>query len=502
MKTRSLSVAVGAAALVACANTNNRAAPGGDDGSAEVAACNDGVDNDGDGFVDFPGDPGCALGLEDSEDDDCPDGARCPACGNGVDDDGDGAADYPADSGCDSASDDNELAENPAACGGGVTLETLETDMITGTVDSSGASGLASSSCGGSGGEIAYTFAVTRPSSLVITTDFPETEFDTVIYLRSSCGNEGSEVGCNDDAPGAIANGSTLVIERVEPGEYYVIVDGQFQGAGGAFKLEIKSYIGRGETCASGVDECAPGLLCQSPSGGQATTCVPPRCGDGIDNDGDGRIDYPAEPGCAAADANDEVDDCPAGPGCPACSNGADDDGDGLTDMGADSGCNAAGDDVEEDCTLASEGLASIAEPVTTGTTAGAADDSDPSCGTSSAPDLVHLLRVPGALETLTIDTNGSSFDTIVHLKAMTCEATDLMCDDDGGDSTQSMITETDLAAGDYFIVVDAYRDNSGEYTLNVSGVIKSGEPCDSAQISSGLLSCGGGTSCTAGVCQ
>jgi hypothetical protein len=53
--------------------------------SPELSECSDGIDNDGDGAVDHPDDPGCfdaAFGLE-----------RAP-CQNGVDDDGDGGIDF------------------------------------------------------------------------------------------------------------------------------------------------------------------------------------------------------------------------------------------------------------------------------------------------------------------------------------------------------------------------------------------------------------------------
>jgi hypothetical protein len=58
-------------------------------------ACDDGVDNDGDGWIDFiedadgdgisdpPGDPGCRL-----------DGAEAPACQDGISNDGDGLIDF------------------------------------------------------------------------------------------------------------------------------------------------------------------------------------------------------------------------------------------------------------------------------------------------------------------------------------------------------------------------------------------------------------------------
>lgn len=65
-------------------------------------------------------------------------------------------------------------------------------------------------------------------------------------------------------------------------------------------------------------------------------------CGDATDNDGDGLVDFPADPGCSAADDADETD--PA-----ACSDGKDNDGDGLSDFPGDKGCSAADDTDETD---------------------------------------------------------------------------------------------------------------------------------------------------------
>jgi hypothetical protein len=64
-----------------------------------VRPCADRFDNDGDGLLDYPADPGCTDALDPDE------GA---ACGDGVDNDGDGLADYPADPGCDDAADASE----------------------------------------------------------------------------------------------------------------------------------------------------------------------------------------------------------------------------------------------------------------------------------------------------------------------------------------------------------------------------------------------------------
>jgi hypothetical protein len=53
-------------------------------------------------------------------------------------------------------------------------------------------------------------------------------------------------------------------------------------------------------------------------------------CQDALDNDGDGEIDHPDDPGCASPTSNNES---------PACNDGQDNDGDGLIDL-ADPQCN------------------------------------------------------------------------------------------------------------------------------------------------------------------
>jgi hypothetical protein len=64
--------------------------------------CSDGVDNDGDGFTDFPADPGCDDAEDYSE--------QSPAliCDNGLDDDEDSLVDFIEDPGCDHPTDASE----------------------------------------------------------------------------------------------------------------------------------------------------------------------------------------------------------------------------------------------------------------------------------------------------------------------------------------------------------------------------------------------------------
>lgn len=51
---------------------------------------------------------------------------------------------------------------------------------------------------------------------------------------------------------------------------------------------------------------------------------APPACSDGLDNDGDGFVDYPDDPGCPSPEAFPEN---------PVCDDALDNDGDGLTDF-------------------------------------------------------------------------------------------------------------------------------------------------------------------------
>ncbi len=111
----------------------------------DVPQCSDGIDNDNNGDTDFPDDSSCSSYLDDSEDGDgpaCNDGVDndgdtlvdladpgcldandineddIAACANGLDDDGDGNIDYPNDPGCDDVYDDIE-DDNGMGTGGG-----------------------------------------------------------------------------------------------------------------------------------------------------------------------------------------------------------------------------------------------------------------------------------------------------------------------------------------------------------------------------------------------
>src|SRR6185295_11406795 len=135
-------------------------------------------DNDADGRIDFPFEPGCTTDLDDSEVDPVP----APQCGNGVDDDADTIIDYPADPGCDSAADTGEIDE----CVAGVPVNSHPGGVVMGTT--TGTSHLsAPAACGAFESDLApesvYLFDNTR-SLAKLSFSTAGTGFDTALYAR------------------------------------------------------------------------------------------------------------------------------------------------------------------------------------------------------------------------------------------------------------------------------------------------------------------------------
>jgi large repetitive protein len=476
-----------------------------DEYNEPVAGCKDGVDNDGDQLLDFPNDPGCQVSLDDDEADDCPNGSSCPACSDGIDDDGDEVSDYPDDLGCDSASDGDEFNADPTICGGNVPLAPLPADgIVNGFLDEDGTNELISLECGGSGNEAVYQIVVEQPITLVASTNLPETEVDTVLYLREQCRESATELVCNDDV--GEATGSRIRA-ALDPGTYYLVVDARSSGLSGSFKLQVNRYIAAGSACNpdDASASCPPNFFCRlAEPDADGETCERAECNDNSDFDGDGLDDYPDDPGCESLLDNDEDDTCPGGASCPQCGDGVDnnDTEDSRADYPADLGCTSAADDDEQDCTD-SDPLLVINQPTLTGNTSTLTDDFQPECNSlNSARDRAYRMVVPGNLNTLSIDTNGSNLDTVLTIRSGDCTSDELACDDDGGTGVQSLISMTDVAAGVYYVVVDGFSSSSGAYTLHVHGVIANGQPCNATQVTNGLWSCAGGGTCTGGTCQ
>jgi len=119
-----------------------------------------------------------------------------------------------------------------------------------------------------------------------------------------------------------------------------------------------------------------------------------------------------------------------------------------------------------------------VGDGVATGTNAGAGDDVDGYCGSSGGQDVSFLWEAPTS-DCYVIDTEGSSYDTVLRLyssdgEAVTCgtdSTGELACDDDGGSiSLTSSIRYTFVEDAEYVIVVDGYSSSSeGTYILDIN---------------------------------
>jgi large repetitive protein len=431
--------------------------------------CSDGLDDDGDGLIDYPNDPGCDSPDDATEDDDCPSGPSCPECSNGLDDDGDGQIDYPADPSCHAASDVSE------SC---VTSESIT--LITQAVTSGDTTSAVNdydpicNSTTGLANDLLYRLDLPAMQTLILTV----TGFDTVQTLFNST--------CNDP-PIACSDPQTMTRTDLPAGTYYVGVEGYFT-TNSPFTLTTSGTIAPGGSCEgvlyqNGVISCPAGFLCNGPPG--AMTCST-ACTDGLDNDGDGKIDYPNDPGCSTPAANSEDDDCPSGPMCPACADGIDNDNDGQTDWPMDSSCpSAAG--ASETCTT-SEPVGTITTAVTMGTTIGAVNDFDPTCNaaTGLAPDVIYQIDIP---DMATLVFNVSGFDTVTSLFNATCSSS-IACSD------PQVMTNTNLAAGTYYVSIEGYSTTSGAFTLTTSGEVAPGGSCEGVLFQNGVITCQPGFVC------
>jgi hypothetical protein len=465
--------------------------------TCEEPVCDDGRDDDADGITDFPLDPGCESPGDTTEDDDCPDGTSCPACADGIDNDGDGLVDYPMDTACRSASQDIE------ACG-------MEEDPIVMMTSGSHSGTLVGAHdnfqpvCGGTGGfEIAHLFTLTVPVE-TLEFDTNDSAADTILVVDDpSCDNQ--ETQCDDEG-GEPFGASKITLTDPAPGQYVAFV-----GAYSTFynddtyNLHVKGTVAPLAACtdpgfAAGYLVCPTGYVCDG------AICQPPACSDTLDQDSDGHVGFPADPGCADALDNTEEDDCPTGPNCPACANGLDDDGDGQIDYPNDTQCTAASR-ASEACAIETDPIGTISTNITTGSTAGAGATVSPPSGCSfgsGGPEVAYYLTLPVPVTNLRLDTDLTLTDTVVYLDDASCDGgidVNWCDDDDAASGYGSDVTIPSVPAGAYAVFVDSYCATcTGTFQLRIHGTAAVGAACTDPLFAAGVITCP--TACNAGVCQ
>ncbi|RME29722.1 MAG: hypothetical protein D6806_01000 [Deltaproteobacteria bacterium] len=142
-------------------------------------------------------------------------------------------------------------------------LEVLDTGTTGGTTSDALDDGRGS--CGGNGPDRVYAFTLTQP----MRSDFDVGGYDTVLHLRSTCNDQNSEIGCDDD--GGQSPGSHLGPVVLDPGTYYLWVDSY--SAGGTYTL---NYSFRADPCANDEAVCPGTPVCQASSDWSSYQCVCP----------------------------------------------------------------------------------------------------------------------------------------------------------------------------------------------------------------------------------
>ena len=133
-----------------------------------------------------------------------------------------------------------------------------------------------------------------------------------MIDIRTDeCSAPGAEIACNDDLTST--NTKSTVTASLAAGNYYILITAKNAASAGSYNLSVKRFAGEGTTCAT-TGDCGPGLVCRVPLAGSTMVCAKPMCSDGVDDDADGKNDYPTDPGCTSPDDNDEADTCPEWP--------------------------------------------------------------------------------------------------------------------------------------------------------------------------------------------
>ena len=106
------------------------------------------------------------------------------------------------------------------------------------------------------------------------------------------------------------------------------------------------------------------------------------------------------------------------------------------------------------------------------GSTAGATDayQTASGCGSmATSPDATFRLDLPEP-QRVVASTEGSSFDTVLHLHTDQCASgQESSCDEDGGEGLTSVLMRT-LGAGTHFFIVDGFGSSSfGDYVFEVT---------------------------------
>ncbi|MDI7267162.1 MAG: hypothetical protein QME96_04115 [Myxococcota bacterium] len=374
--------------------------------------------------------------------------------------------------------------------------------------------------CGGVPGaspDVVFQFTVTSGRRRLIV-DTTGSGFDAMLFLRSGNPCPGAAVTCDDNSAGG---GQARIVRDLDPGAYWIIVDGAFAGNRGNYVLNVAVInpaappndlcpaaitlgIGPtlqridGDTTAAADDNAA----CAGSGGGRDvwyTFQLPMahviyldtqdgRGWDSVIHIRSGACDGPlAAGGCADNSCRNSrsqfVGILPGGryyvavDGAAAAAFGQ------FTLRYQGSTCTAAAD--------GNPATPAVIDPIGsdgtyTGTTVGQGNESTGTCvggASRTAPDVYYYVGLcPARTVSLTTCAAATAFDTVLYVRQNQCMLTgppDTVCNDDCPGSVVCPFPRTDYSCvqfgaggqGLYFIWVDGYDTAAGAYGLVVNGL-------------------------------
>jgi hypothetical protein len=338
--------------------------------------------------------------------------------------------------------------------------------------------------CGFSSGAPDTIYSFTAPEAGTYFFDTFGSSFNTILHvLDGSCA--GPALGCNDDAGGPQ---SRLNVDLAADQTVLVVVDG-YSGGAGDYVLDVNRFVGAG-TCATPIDlgsavpQVATGTTLTQPSSTSPTCGFSSSAPDVVYNftaPADGTYIFDTFGSSFNTILHVLDHDCAGS--VLACN----DDAGGAqsrlnvellagqtVNVVVDGYAASTGDYVLSvnqfigagTCSTALD-LGSTVPQTVSGSTLLQPNSVSPTCGFSSAPDVVYTFTAPSD-GIFMFDTLGSSFDTVLHLRDADCAGSVLGCNDNAG-SSQSRVAAALVSGQTVVVVVDGAGSSAGDFLLNVS---------------------------------